>query len=166
MSDNLYKELALAKSKVSTIERAIDEVRTRELASLPGKYGYADMAEFIEALAGVSSGRKARASKSVAGGKPAAAKKRKRAVITDHKKSKVAELLKAGKSGSEVAKAVGISLPSVQNIKKELGLVKSRKEARAKSSKSSKASPASKTQRPAADPGATTKAGVSAKTPK
>ena len=32
-----------------------------------------------------------------------------------------------GKTGGEIAKAIGISLPSVQNIKKELGLVKKRR---------------------------------------
>ena len=31
-----------------------------------------------------------------------------------------------GKTGGEIAKSLGISLPSVQNIKKALGLVKKR----------------------------------------
>jgi transposase len=39
----------------------------------------------------------------------------------------VKKLVQDGKTGSEVAKLVGISLPSVQNIKKALGLVKERK---------------------------------------
>jgi hypothetical protein len=34
--------------------------------------------------------------------------------------------VQAGQSGAEIAKAFGISLPSVQNIKKEAGLVKAR----------------------------------------
>jgi DNA-binding CsgD family transcriptional regulator len=38
----------------------------------------------------------------------------------------VKKLVGAGKTGSEIAKSLGISLPSVQNIKKALGLVKSR----------------------------------------
>ena len=33
----------------------------------------------------------------------------------------------AGKTGAAIAKSVGISLPSVQNIKKALGLVQARK---------------------------------------
>jgi DNA-binding CsgD family transcriptional regulator len=33
----------------------------------------------------------------------------------------------AKKTGQEIARALGISLPSVQNIKKALGLVKSRR---------------------------------------
>jgi DNA-binding CsgD family transcriptional regulator len=38
----------------------------------------------------------------------------------------VGDLVKAGKTNEEVAKTVGISAPSVQNIKKALGLVKAR----------------------------------------
>jgi DNA-binding CsgD family transcriptional regulator len=38
----------------------------------------------------------------------------------------VKKLVEGGKTGSQIAKALGISLPSVQNIKKSLGLVKAR----------------------------------------
>lgn len=38
----------------------------------------------------------------------------------------VGKLAKDGKTGNEIAAAVGISLPSVQNIKKKLGLVTKR----------------------------------------
>jgi transposase len=41
-------------------------------------------------------------------------------------RARVKKLVQAGKSGSQIAKAVGISLPSVHNIKKALWLVKSR----------------------------------------
>ena len=54
-------------------------------------------------------------------------KRRKRSVITEEIKAKVKALLAQEKTGAEVAKVIGISLPSVQNIKKELGLVKKRK---------------------------------------
>lgn len=47
-----------------------------------------------------------------------ATKRRKRARITDATRAKVGKLAKAGLSGSKIAKAVGISLPSVHNIKK------------------------------------------------
>jgi hypothetical protein len=45
-------------------------------------------------------------------------------VITDETRAKVKALVEAGKTGAEIAAEVGISLPSVQNIKKALGLVK------------------------------------------
>jgi len=51
---------------------------------------------------------------------------RTRAKITSETKDKVKALVKEGKTGAAIAKEVGISVPSVQNIKKELGLVKKR----------------------------------------
>lgn len=53
-------------------------------------------------------------------------RRRKRAKITPEVKAQVKAGVEAGKTGSAIAKEAGISLPSVQNIKKELGLVKSR----------------------------------------
>lgn len=58
-------------------------------------------------------------------GKPA--KKSKRAVINDEVRSEVRRLVESGRTGAEIVKAIGISLPSVQNIKKALGLVAHRK---------------------------------------
>ncbi len=121
-----------------------------ELAALPAQYGFASAADFAAAVtkaAGKPRGRKpgnataavkpavavvvepaaAVAGKHVAAAKPKAPakkKRRKRAVITDATKAEVKKLVEAGKSGGEIAKAVGISLPSVQNVKKALGLVK------------------------------------------
>ena len=59
-----------------------------------------------------------------AGGKR---QRRRRAKITNETRTQVKKLVEAGKTGAEIAKTVGISLPSVQNIKKALGLVQSRK---------------------------------------
>jgi DNA-binding CsgD family transcriptional regulator len=42
-------------------------------------------------------------------------------------RAEVKKLVSEGRTGGEIAKAVGISLPSVQNIKKALGLVGKRK---------------------------------------
>lgn len=52
------------------------------------------------------------------------AKKSKRAVINAEVRAEVKKLVESGRTGAEIAKAVGISLPSVQNIKKALGLVR------------------------------------------
>ena len=38
-------------------------------------------------------------------------------------RAKVKKLVEDGKTGAEIAKAAGISLPSVHNVKKSLGLV-------------------------------------------
>jgi hypothetical protein len=93
-----------------------------ELAALPAKFGFANVADFAAAVATAAGGKPAG---QVAAEPPATGKKRrKRAKITAETKAEVKKLVAAGKTGSAIAKAVGISLPSVQNIKKELGLVK------------------------------------------
>lgn len=56
--------------------------------------------------------------------------KAKRVVITDEIRSEVRRLVESGRTGAEIAKEVGISLPSVQSIKKALGFVKERGEKR------------------------------------
>ncbi|MGA7726247.1 MAG: hypothetical protein WCA95_13300 [Opitutaceae bacterium] len=67
-------------------------------------------------------------------------KRGKRAKITDATRALVKKLVGAGNTGSQIADRVGISLPSVQNIKKELGLVKGRANAapKAKAKKTKK----------------------------
>ena len=80
----------------------------------------AGQAELIELAPAAVQGRKGR-------GKTA-----RRVVITDDTRYQVKRLVEAGRTGAEIAKEVGISLPSVQNIKKALGFVKARASARAK----------------------------------
>jgi len=123
MTHPLIKELAKTKAKVVQLEQAI----VKELASLPAAYGFASTEEFVSALH-ASKGGSGRSRK------PSPPKARKRAVITDAVRANVKKLLKAGKSGAQIAKAIGISLPSVQNIKKAFGLVKSHRKAAPKAS--------------------------------
>lgn len=122
-------ELAKAKAKLAQAEAKLAADRVAALAKLPGDYGYASLNEFIKALkaaagkAGKGKGKKAKAAKAP---KAAKAGKRTRTKITPELKLQVVAAVQAGKSGAEIAKAFGISLPSVQNIKKEAGLVKAR----------------------------------------
>lgn len=111
------KELADARAAVESLEQSIAE----HLAGLPSTYGFASMDEFIIAI------RDARRGNRRSQAKPVAAKRRKRTKLTDSIRAKVGKLVRDGKSGSYIAKALGISLPSVHNIKKALGLVKSSK---------------------------------------
>lgn len=126
------KELALNKAKVAALEKSIASELNKELASLPGQYGFETIDEFVAAVKAAAGAKVRGGPKAKAAAKPAAAKggekkRRKRAVITAETKAKVKSLVEGGKTGSQIAKEVGISLPSVQNIKKELGLVKARK---------------------------------------
>lgn len=116
------QELAATKAKVAGLEKAIAAELTKELAALPGQFGFDDVNAFIKAVKAAAGGRRGGGGKA----KPAAGakKRRKRSVITDATRAQVKKLVEAGKTGEAIAKEVGISLPSVHNIKKALGLVK------------------------------------------
>lgn len=128
MMTNKIKALAIAKTKVIELETAIANELNRELAGLPGKFGFESTGAFIAALRAASGKRRGRKPGRV---KSSLAKnegeRRKRAVITDETRAKLKKMVGEKKTGREIAKTLGISLPSVQNIKRELGLVKGRK---------------------------------------
>lgn len=113
------KKLAEAKAAVELLEESL----AKELASLPSDYGFVSMEEFIAAV------RAAGRSRRRAPDRPRAQKRRTRAKITEGTRAKVKKLVKSGKTGSQIAKSLRISVPSVQNIKKAIGLVKSAKKA-------------------------------------
>lgn len=117
------KELEATRAKLASLERAVREELNKELAALPAKYGFASADDFLDAfrLATGARGRRGRPA-GQGSGKP----RRHRAVITDETRAQVKKLVEAGKTGSAIASQLGISLPSVQNIKKALGLVKKR----------------------------------------
>lgn len=120
-------ELEKQKAKLLQAEAKLTADRVAALARLPGDYGYEDLNDFIAALkAAAGKGRKGKPGRK-AGAKAAKPAKRTRARITPEVKQQVIAALQAeGASGAKVAKQFGISLPSVQNIKKEAGLVKAR----------------------------------------
>jgi hypothetical protein len=119
------KELEVTKAKIAALEKSIAKGLHKELAVLHKTYGYATLNEFVKALKSASGpARKARRAKPAKSASKA--KRRKRAVITDETRAGVKKLVESGKTGSQIAKALGISLPSVQNIKKALGMVKPR----------------------------------------
>jgi hypothetical protein len=134
MVTDKLKELEAARAKLASLEQSLQSELGKELAQLPAKYGFASADEFIDAVrdATGAGGRRARRGRRGrppgAGGaaKAGGRGRRSRAVITDETRTQVKKMVEAGKTGSEIAKTVGISLPSVQNIKKALGLVKKR----------------------------------------
>lgn len=113
MISTSLKKIADYQKKIAALEKQMARQNKRLLA-LPGKLGFKSVDELVAAL---------RVAQGGSGEKAAAPKpRRKRAVITAETKAQVKKLVEAGKSGSQIAKAVGISLPSVYNIKKALGL--------------------------------------------
>jgi DNA-binding NarL/FixJ family response regulator len=131
MVTDKIKELEAARAKLANLEQSIADELNKELAGLPAKYGFESVGAFVQAVQGASDGRRGRRGRGP--GRPAKSaaakpgrKRRKRAVITDETRAQVKKMVEGGKTGAEIAKALGISLPSVQNIKKASGLVKSR----------------------------------------
>ena len=132
-------ELEKAKAKIIQAEAKLAADRVAALAKLPREYGYASLNEFIKALTAAigkaGKGKKSKGAKTVKSSKPAKTKagKRKRAKLTPELKQQVIAAVQAGDSGAKIAKTFSISLPSVQNIKKAAGLVKTRSTAPATS---------------------------------
>jgi DNA-binding NarL/FixJ family response regulator len=145
MVTDKLKELETARAKLASLEQSIADELSRELAALPARYGFTSTSEFVSAVnaatgSGPGRGRGRRRGRppgstsaaSASAAKPAAAagkrgrKRRTRAVITDETRSQVKKMVDAGKTGAEIAQTLKISVPSVQNIKKALGLVKER----------------------------------------
>lgn len=124
MVDKL-KELEAARAKLAALEASIADERTAELRALPAKFGFADASAFLKAFTAAVGKRRGRKP----GSKNAAPKpaKRTRAKVTDETRAEVKKMVEAEKTGSEIAKDLGISLPTVQNIKKALGLVRKTK---------------------------------------
>ena len=120
-------ELEKAKAKLAQAEAKLAADRVAALAKLPSDYGYASLNDFIKALKDAAGkGGKFKKAKVAKAPKAPKAGKRTRTKITPELKAQVIAAVHAGQSGAEIAKAFAISLPSVQNIKKEAGLVKAR----------------------------------------
>ena len=126
MAQDTLKKIAAYKSRLADLERELFV----QLAKLPAQYGFASAEEFIAAFRKAVAGKPGR--KPGRAPKAAAAKKTKsgrkpRVKITPEIEAQVKALTEAGKTGAEIAKATGVSLPSVGNIKKKLGLVTKKK---------------------------------------
>lgn len=125
MATDKMKELQAARAKLASLEKSIAEELRKELAGLPEKFGFSSAREFIRAVKAAAGARKT-SRPAVSGKKNKGGKRRTRAVITDETRTQVKKMVDAGKTGGEIAATLKISLPSVQNIKKALGLVKGR----------------------------------------
>jgi hypothetical protein len=106
--------------KVAVLQAQVKNDRSKALARLHEEFGFATAKELIKAIRAAVGGRGRSA-------KAADVHRRKHARITSEMKEKIKAALKAGMTGGRAAAEFGISLPSVYNIKKAFGMVKSRK---------------------------------------
>ena len=123
MLSKKLKELQAARDRLASLEKTMEA----ELAALPAQFGFDSAQAFADAVVKASAGGARPARK--AGRRKAAAKpkgKRKRSVVTDELSTQVKQLAEAGQTGAQIKAATGLSLPTIQNIKKAFGMVKSR----------------------------------------
>lgn len=126
MAQDTIKKIAEYKTRLADLEREL----FAQLAKLPAQYGFASAEDFIVAfrksVAGKPGRKPGKAAKAAAVKKTASGRKA-RVKITPEIEAQVKSLAEAGKTGKQIAAATGISLPSVQNLKKKLGLVAKKK---------------------------------------
>jgi len=123
MLTNKIKQLNKAKAAVAALEASVASEVNKSLAALPAQYGFANAEAFAKAVVAASSSKPVSSKSKLAS---APSKSGKRAKITEEIRTRLKAMVKAGKTGAEIAKALQISLPSVHNIKKALNLVKAR----------------------------------------
>jgi hypothetical protein len=125
MLKELIKSLNNAKAEVETLEAKVEHGLKEALANIHAEHGFDSVDSFIRAVKKASHQAEKKGREAASRAFPRA----KRAKITAAIRATVKNLVKAGKNGAEIAKAVGISSASVQNVKKALGLVKKAKKA-------------------------------------
>lgn len=116
MPSDKQKEIAAYKAKIAVLEKAVASELLTKLTNLHKEAGLESTEALIAELKKLNKATR----------KAKAPRKGKRTRITPAIKSGVGKAVRAGRKGAEIAKRFGISIPSIQNIKTELGLVKKR----------------------------------------
>ncbi|MDQ8203330.1 hypothetical protein [Pelagicoccus sp. SDUM812003] len=127
MINDTLKQIADAKAKLANLEKKAATEQAKKLRDLHKSLGFDSRAELIAALSELEGGKVKRGRKAKAPAAKGAKKRAKRTRITEELKAEVIAAVQAGEKGTDVAKRFGISVPSLQNIKKAAGLTKSRK---------------------------------------
>lgn len=126
MLSSKIKELADYKAKIVELERAVLAEREAALARAHADLGFASRGDLIKALKALDKAAPKRGRKPAA--KAAAPKggkvRRKRTTITPELRDGILAAVKEGGTGAAVAKRFGVSLPTVQNIKRAAGLTR------------------------------------------
>jgi transposase-like protein len=128
MVTDKIKELSRLRAQAAKLEASLADARPAALAALPAQYGYASLALFIKALKSAASAKpgKKRGRKPGKRAKAAKPAKRKRARVTDEVRAAVKAALEQGRKAGAIAKEVGISMGTVNVLKKAFGLTKAR----------------------------------------
>jgi hypothetical protein len=128
MLNKKLKEISLYKAKIAALEKSILAERQTKLKKLQSDLGYSSTADLIEALRSLNgaapSASRGKASSSTAAASGAGRKRRKRAKVTDEMRQGMVTALRGGGKAADVAKQFGVSIPTVQNVKRAAGLTR------------------------------------------
>lgn len=140
---NIQAKIEKLRAQVASLESDL----FGELAKLPRKFGFSDVDSFADAVREAAGGRgspkKAKGRKAKSGRKP-------RALVTDETRKQVARLALGGATAPEIAAALDLSVGTVHNIQKKLGL-KSRRRVKTKSGRKPRVRAISDAQKQAAN---------------
>lgn len=122
------QEMARLKKQIDELEAEISTTLPRELAGLPQAYGFESVESFIKAVRLASRKRPKRRGRPPGTGKgpskTTTQRRRRQGKITDAMKVDLRKRVESGQTGAAIAKALKISVASVHNVKKELGLIR------------------------------------------
>lgn len=107
--DKRFKEIEEHRKRIAELESQLEEERRQKLVNLHEELGYENRADLIAALQRLNGGGR-----------------RTRRTVTPELKAQIEAALRRKKPGAAVSREFGVSMPTVQNIKKRLGLVRSK----------------------------------------
>ena len=132
MDANINHRISQLREELTNLEAQAAQERENTLRSLPSAAGVGSIDELIALLIPYSSkyrekrATKAGRPKAAAAPKAASEKKGTRTRLTAEQKQQVVDDINGGMKGVAAAKKYGVSVMTIQNIKKAAGIVKSR----------------------------------------
>lgn len=112
-------ELQKLEQQIAQRKQTIELARRDRLSKLHTELGLGSTLDLINELKRINNG----AGAGSAGGGRSGGGRRK---VDDAMKQEIKKMVGEGKTGKDIAKSLGISVPTVQNVKSDLGLVRSR----------------------------------------
>lgn len=116
--------LQAAEARVQKLRTKAQSERAQTLKDLHVRLGFTSRSELVSTLQALDGGGRGGPRTATTSSMPA--RRGKRARITPEMKKGIIEAIKAGAAGAAVSERFGISIQSVQNIKKAAGLVRER----------------------------------------
>lgn len=116
---SMMNELQASQQKTVALQEAFNAERTKRIAALHTELGFANSEELVTAIRAANGKPAARRTRKAASGR-----KERITVTSEIRKAIIADAKEGKLTGLEIAEKHGVSVGTVQNIKKDAGLVK------------------------------------------